>query len=55
LNDVARVVVYGLVAAASPAVLVLTLGILATARARLNGSIFAAAFLFARLAGTSAS
>jgi hypothetical protein len=48
MNDVARVILYGVVAAASPAVLVLTLGILATARARLNGGIFAASFVFAQ-------
>ena len=50
MNDLLHVVVYGLVAAASPGVLVATLAVLGTRRARANGLAFAAGFVLGQTA-----
>jgi threonine/homoserine/homoserine lactone efflux protein len=63
MHEVLRVVLYGLVAAASPAMLLASLALLAAPRARFNGSIFAIgvllgqalAFAVVYLAGSTAS
>ena len=45
MSDVLQVLLYGLLAAASPGTLVATLAVLGTRRARANGSAFAVGFL----------
>ena len=62
MHDVIRIVLYGLIAAASPTMLLATLAILAGRRARLNGSVFmvgvlvgqSVAFLAVYLIGSTA-
>jgi hypothetical protein len=46
MSDVLQVLLYGLLAAASPGTLVATLAVLGTRRARANGTAFAIGFLF---------
>ena len=45
MSNVLQVLLYGLLAAASPGTVVATLAVLGTKRARVNGSVFAVGFV----------